>query len=77
VYGVVGKDIKDLQVITSYSHTTNTNTTPQPRHVTTLDNHLLEQTPPPPMAQQTQQQLQQPQQPQKVNNKEKYMILYA
>lgn len=50
IYGVVGKDIKDLQVINTPSTTTTTTTTP-PSTTTIqplpLDHHVLEQDPPP------------------------------
>jgi hypothetical protein len=55
VYGVVGKDIKDLQVFTLAQEPQ----TPQTNHDNTkpklLDHHVLEQVPPPPFSSTTQQ----------------------
>ncbi|KAI7873142.1 YjeF N-terminal domain-containing protein [Mucor mucedo] len=53
LYGVVGKDIKDLQIISTPSSTTQQQQPPpiqqQQQAYTPLDNHVLEQDPPPPL----------------------------
>ncbi|KAG2199825.1 hypothetical protein INT47_009438 [Mucor saturninus] len=52
LYGVVGKDIKDLQIISTPSSTTQQQQPPiqqQQQTYTPLDNHVLEQDPPPPL----------------------------
>lgn len=54
LYGVVGKDIKDLQIISTPTSTQPISTAPPPQQqqqqaYIPLDNHVLEQDPPPPL----------------------------
>lgn len=55
VYGVVGKDIKDLQVLSAAPNSQQQQQPIDPNMIRSLDNHLLENLPPPTPQQQKQQ----------------------